>query len=154
MWEDADGGAEGLSSCAPPCRTEAAGSGVPSGISGAFSGASGIRSGAVAGSSSCRVAVTVEWQTGHFTLFPMQEGLTAKELLHTLQRQGTAACSSVSSLTFSSCRAVTGAAQMGHCTWLPRKDVFTAKGFPHDGHVQATVSWEGEGMEEKGVTGG
>lgn len=68
------------------------------------------------------------------------------------------ACSSVAREGFSSgagaaaspsFRAVTGAEQMGQVTWRPRKDVSTAKRLPHDGQVQATVSWDGEGMSEK-----
>lgn len=100
--------------------------------------------GNVESASSRLTAVTAEWQTGHSTRLPTQAALTAKELPQIWQRQGTASCSSVSGLGFSSCLAVTEAVQMGHFTWRPRKDAFTAKRLPHDGHVQATVSGMGK----------
>ena len=138
------------------CGTPAADGGIAVcfGFPGAFSAASGVRPGNVESASSRLTAVTAEWQTGHSTRLPTQAALTAKELPQIWQRQGTASCSSVSGLGFSSCLAVTEAVQMGHFTWRPRKDAFTAKRLPHDGHVQATVSWEWGRHGGEKVTGG
>ena len=109
------------------CGTPAANGGIAVcfGFPGAFSAASGVRPGNVESASSRLTAVTAEWQTGHSTRLPTQAALTAKELPQIWQRQGTASCSSVSGLGFSSCLAVTEAVQMGHFTWRPRKDAST-----------------------------
>ena len=100
------------------CGTPAANGGIAVcfGFPGAFSAASGVRPGNVESASSRLTAVTAEWQTGHSTRLPTQAALTAKELPQIWQRQGTASCSSVSGLGFSSCLAVTEAVQMGHFT--------------------------------------